>query len=845
MARGTLRIYLGAAPGVGKTYAMLDEAQRRLSRGTDVVVAYVEAHGRPKTDALVEGLSTVPRHQITYRGKQFEEMDVDAVIARRPTVACVDELAHTNVPGSRNEKRWQDINELLDAGITVLSTVNIQHLESVNDVVEKITGVRQQETVPDAAVRAADQIELVDITPEALRRRMAHGNIYAPEKVDAALGNYFRVGNLTALRELALLWLADRVDDTLNEYRREHHILDTWETRERVVVALTGGSEGETLIRRAGRIAARGGADLLAVHINRSDGLSGASPANLGKQRALVESLGGTYHEVVGDNIPRALIEFARGQNATQLVLGASRRSALSRLLTGPGIGATTVGLSGDIDVHIVTHEEMGRGRALPAMTWGLTRRRRVLGALFASVALPLLTLVLVNLRPNLNLTSDLLSYLLVVVATALIGGAYPGVACAIAASLILNYYFTPPIYRFTIDDRDNVIALIAFIVVAIAVSSIVELAARRTAQAARAQAESRIIATVAGSVLRGENALHALLERLDEALSLDSVAVLARDADDRWAIVDSVGHPVVTRPSEADAQATVDDHHVLVVHSRPLPASDQRLLTVFAAQAGVIIAQRELAEAVEAAKPIAEADRLRTALLAAVSHDLRSPLSSATAAVDSLSSPDVEWATEERDELLATARESLDRLQNLVENLLDMSRLQAGALSVLEIPTRLDEVVPLALDALGPEAAGVVVEIPDSLPEALADPALLERVIANITANAIRFSPPKRPPLLTASAHAGWVQLRVVDRGPGIDAENRDRIFTPFQRLGDTDNTTGTGLGLALSKGLTEAMHGELTPEDTPGGGLTMVIQLRAARQPDQPIDIVELATS
>jgi two-component system sensor histidine kinase KdpD len=612
-----------------------------------------------------------------------------------------------------------------------------------------------------------------------------------------------------------------------------------------VVVAITGGAESETLIRRAGRIAARGGAGLLAVHINRSDGLSGASPTNLARQRALVESLGGTYHEVVGDDVPRSLIEFARGQNATQLALGASRRSAVSRLLTGAGIGATTVGLSGDIDVHIVTHEEMGRGRALPAMTWGLTKRRRWLGAAFAAVALPLLTLVLVNLRPDLNLTSDLLSYLLVVIATALIGGAYPAVACAIAASLILNYYFTPPLYRFTIQDRDNVIALVAFIVVAIAVSSVVELAARRTAQAARAQAESRIIATVAGSVLRGENALHALLERLDEALSLDSVAVLERTTGDQWIVLDSVGGPVVTSPSEADAQAPVDDSRVLAAHSRPLPAGDQRLLTVFAAQAGIIIAQRELTEAVEAAKPLAETDRLRTALLAAVSHDLRSPLASATAAVDSLSSPDVVWATEERDELLATARESLERLQTLVENLLDMSRLQAGALSVLETPTRLDEVVPLALDALGEEASSVIVDIPEALPEAIADPALLERVIANITANAIRFSPPEQPPLLAASAYAGWVQLRVVDRGPGIDAEHRDRIFTPFQRLGDTDNTTGTGLGLALSKGLTEAMGGELIPEDTPGGGLTMIIQLRAARQPDQPLDVIELVTS
>ena len=282
MRRGRLRIYLGAAPGVGKTYAMLGEGHRRAERGTDVVVGFVETHGREHTAEMLDGLEVVPRRELTYRDAAFTEMDVDAVLARRPEVALVDELAHTNVPGSRNEKRWQDIEELLDAGIDVISTVNIQHLESLNDVVEKITGVPQRERVPDAVVRAADQVELVDMAPEALRRRMAHGNVYAAEKVDAALGNYFRVGNLTALRELALLWTADKVDEALQGYRAQHDIEGTWETRERVVVALTGGPEGETLIRRAARIAARSsGGDLLAVHVTRSDGLTGASPADL------------------------------------------------------------------------------------------------------------------------------------------------------------------------------------------------------------------------------------------------------------------------------------------------------------------------------------------------------------------------------------------------------------------------------------------------------------------------------------------------------------------------------------------------------------------------------------
>src|SRR6201987_1916294 len=349
--RGHLRIYLGSAAGVGKTYALLSEGHRRAERGADVVVGFAEAHGRPHTSALLDGLEVIPRARLEYRGATFEEMDLGAVLARRPQIALVDEFAHTNVPGSRNEKRWQDVEELLDAGIDVISAVNIQHLESLND-----------------------RGEMVDMTPEALRRRMAHGNIYPPENIDAALTNYFRSGNLAALRELALLWLADKVDEGLQRYRVEHKIQGAWEARERVVVALTGGPEGKTLIRRAARIAARSaGGDLLAVHVTKSDGLTGADPAALASQRRLVESVGGTYHQVVGDDISEALLTFARAENATQLVLGASRRSWLTALLTGPGINDRPLPGSGDIDVHIVTRAQMARGRGLPRPRGAIT----------------------------------------------------------------------------------------------------------------------------------------------------------------------------------------------------------------------------------------------------------------------------------------------------------------------------------------------------------------------------------------------------------------------------------------------------------------------------------------
>jgi two-component system sensor histidine kinase KdpD len=831
---------------------MLGEGHRRVERGADVVVALAETHGRPLTAALIDGLEDIPRKSIEYRGAAFEEMDLDAVLGRHPEIALVDEFAHTNVPGSRNEKRWQDVEELLDAGIDVISTVNIQHLESLNDVVEKITGVPQRETVPDAIVRAADQVELVDMTAEALRRRMAHGNIYPPEKIDAALTNYFRTGNLTALRELALLWLADKVDEGLQRYRTEHKIQGSWEARERVVVALTGGPEGRTLIRRAARIAARSaGGDLLAVHVTKSDGLTGADPAALASQRRLAESVGGTYHQVVGDNISEALLTFARAENATQLVLGASRRSWLSTMLTGPGIGNRTIRGSGDIDVHIVTHSEMGRGRGLPKLRGAITPRRQIAGYVLAAALPLLLAVVLTSLRGSLNLTSNVLLFLLVVVVVALTGGFVPAVLAAIIASLLLNYYFIPPVHRLTIAQRNNALALAVFIIVGLLVSWVVDIAARRTKQAARANAESELLTTTAGSVLRGQQGLSALLEQIREAFGMDSVTLLERPAAEdgptedsqaaerlrgtpgAWHAVASQGTPALTRPDEADVEVPVGDRLSLALKGRPLPATDRRVLGAFASYAAVALDQQQLTAAAEAAKPIAAADKMRSALLAAVSHDLRTPLASAKAAVTSLRSADVKWTTEDRDELLATADESLDRLTHLVDNLLDMSRLQAGALSLFPRPAGLDEIVSGALDNLDPAARGITVDIPESLPEINVDPAILERVIVNLTENALRYAPPGQPPLLTASALGDRVELRVVDRGHGIPETERDQMFVPFQRLGDTDNTTGVGLGLALSRGLTEAMGGTLTAEDTPGGGLTMTVSMPVVDQP------------
>ncbi|MGW1539877.1 ATP-binding protein [Streptomyces sp. NPDC002309] len=834
MGRGKLRIHLGAAPGVGKTYAMLSEAHRRLERGTDCVVAFVEHHDRPRTEVMLHGLEQIPRRRLEYRGGSFTEMDVDAVLARHPQVALVDELAHTNVPGSRNAKRWQDVEELLTAGVDVVSTVNIQHLESLGDVVESITGVRQQETVPDEVVRRADQIELVDMSPQALRRRMAHGNVYQPDKVDAALSNYFRPGNLTALRELALLWVADRVDEYLKQYRNEHRVSKIWGSRERIVVGLTGGPEGRTLIRRAARLAEKGaGGEVLAVYIARSDGLTAASPKELAVQRTLAEDLGGTFHHVVGDDIPAALLDFARGVNATQIVLGSSRRKTWQYVF-GPGVGATVARESGpDLDVHIVTHDEAGKGRGLPVARGARLGRARILWGWAVGLAGPAVLAVVLN-SVDLGLANNVLLFLALTVAAALLGGLLPALGAAAFGSFLLNYFFTPPLHRLIISDSRDIVALVIFVAVAVSVASVVDLAARRTHQAARLRAESEILSFLAGNVLRGETSLEALLERVRETFGMDSAALLERQSDvEPWTCVSraGVGGPV-ERPEDADVDMPVGDHMALALTGRVLPAEDRRVLAAFAAQAVVALDRRRLQEEADRARALAEGNRIRTALLAAVSHDLRTPLAAIKAAVSSLRSDDVAWSDEDEAELLEAIEEGADRLDHLVGNLLDMSRLQTGTVTPILREIDLDEVVPMALGGV-PEDS-VTLDVPEALPMVRVDAGLLERAVANVVENAVKYSPDGTPVLVAASAIADRVELRVVDRGPGVPDEVKERIFEPFQRYGDAPRGTGIGLGLAVARGFAEAMDGTLNAEDTPGGGLTMVLSLRAGARPE-----------
>ena len=828
-----MRIYLGAAPGVGKTCAMLGEAHRRLERGTDVVAAVVETHGRKKVGELIKGIDLIPPHYISYRGTLFPELDVEALLQRKPQVALVDEYAHSNTPGSANEKRWQDIETLLDAGITVISTLNIQHLESLNDVVAEITGVEQRETVPDEVVRKAAQIELVDITPEALRRRLAHGNVYPSERIDAALTNYFRAGNLTALREIALLWLADQVDAALAKYRADKKITATWEARERVVVAVTGGSESETLVRRASRIASKSSAQLMVVHVVRGDGLSGVSPREMGKVRELAASLGATVHVVVGDDVSTALLDFARETNATQLVLGTSRRSRWARFFS-EGIGAATINDSGKIDVHIVTHEQANR--ALPFAP--ISPRARQIASWLAAITVPwgILALTTRWLDPTLDIGGKTAVFFAGVIAVALFGGLAPAVLSGMLSGALLDYFFTEPRYSFTLNNPSNTITIVVLLGVAMAIAVLVDAAASRAREARRATQEAELLTLFAGSVLRGAD-LNTLLERVREAYSQRAVC-LVREVDGRTVPVAGVGSEACLTVDAADTAVKIaDDDFWMLMSGRRLTGRDRRVLSVVATQAAALVKQGELAEEAGKVKSLAEADELRRLLLNALGHDLRTPLTAAKAAASSLRAEDVWFSPEDTSELLATVEESVDQLTLLVANLLDSSRLAAGVVRPKLEEVYLEEVVQRALVGIGgwntiygrASIDRVKIEVGGTV--AMGDPGLLERVLSNVIDNALRYAPGSMV-RVNAGQVGPRVLISIIDEGPGVSKGAAEQMFQPFQRLGDFDTTTGLGLGLSVAKGFVEAMSGTITASDTPGGGLTILVDLAAPLQ-------------
>jgi two-component system, OmpR family, sensor histidine kinase KdpD len=876
VSRGVLRLYLGAAPGVGKTYAMLNEGWRRKERGTDVVIGWVQDHGRPNTDAQIRDLEIFPRRTAEYRGQTFEEMDTEGLLARKPELVLVDELAHSNVPGSEHAKRWQDVEDLLEAGINVISNLNLQHLESLNDVVAGITGVEQRETVPDPFVRSANQIELVDMAPEALRRRLAHGNIYPPERIDTALANYFRTGNLIALRELALLWVADRVDEELTDYRDRHHIGRPWETRERVLVSLTGSPGSAELIRRAARMAMRTKAELIGVHVRTDDTLTTSGSEGLVSNRALLDDLGGRFVEVVGADVAEALISVARTENATQLIMGATHRSRVTELLRGSVINSVIRAAGGSLDVHVIATDERRRTRVVtgedetteatpagdaesppspalkplhhaPVGRWRMllspvSVRRQAGAFLLGLLGFPLLTLLLTAERAQVGLSTALSAYLILVIAIAAIGGTGPALLASVAGFLLLNWYFSPPIHTFTIANARDISALAMFLLTAGVVSVLVDLSARRTAAANRARADARMLARAAGRMVAPEgDPLAALLDELTLAFRVTSASVLrnvvegnpfgvtsATDAQalDRWTTVATVGNEPPRAPVEATAVVPLTDREVLALKGRPMSPGDREILTAFAAQLATVLATGQLHDEAAAAESEARGLQLGSGMLAAVAHDLRAPLAAIKAASSSLLSDHLNFGPDETRALLQTIDAEVDRLTVLLENLLDLSRLRSGTLEVLDLPVDVCELVESAVASIGPGDEQPIVVVPDELPVIRTDPFLVERAIANLVDNAVQHGGGESV-RIEAGKVAGRVDIRIVDQGPGIPRQDRDRVFEPFHRTATRQSRPGIGLGLTVARGFVEAVGGALDIEDTPGGGTTAVVRL------------------
>ncbi|HEY4609251.1 MAG TPA: ATP-binding protein [Ilumatobacteraceae bacterium] len=830
MARGRLRVYLGAAPGVGKSHAMIEEGVRRAGRGADVVIGILEATGRRTVEALAGCLERAP----TVRGNDgCGELDVDALLARRPKVVLVDNLAHRV---DAHTGRWDAVEKLLVHGIDVITTVNISNLESMGDVVATITGSPADETVPDSVVRAADQIELVDMSPEALRRRLAHGHVYPPDRIDTALANMFRPEVLGKLRQLTLLWLADRVEEQLERQTLTDEPDDTRAVRERVVVAL-GGQGGDHLVRRAARIAGRTGAQLIGVHVVSQ----GQSPGpDLESQRRLLVGLGGLYREIVGEtaggSVAAALAAFARVEQATQLVIGArsSQRATPRHSATPRSVVADLIDRIGNVDIHVVaTDLATTAPRALPAThAGGVARpaRLRLIAWTLCIVGLPILTAILATVRRHVSVGSALMFDLCLVMAVAALGGLRAGLVASVAAFGLTNWFLTPPLHTVTVGDAQNVVALSVFVLVTIVVSYLVDRAARRSREAAAARAEAAALARSAATLVGAHDPLPDLLEQLRATFGLASASVFELTADGWWPTHAS-GHPQLLDPADGTSiDISADGTLRLVVSDNALRPEQLEVLRAFADQLSMAVEARRLRVDAANAELLSEANALRAALLQAVSHDFRTPLATIKASASGLLHTDAEFSDADRRLLLGEIDDAADRLDRMVRDLLDMSRLQVGALDLTLSSVALEEVVAAALGGLPSAPGRVEVDVPDSLPTVLADAALLERAVANLVSNALAWSPDTSRVKVQAGQIGNSIDLRIVDRGPGIPHDDRERIFLPFQRLGDRSNDAGVGLGLAIARGFIEAMGARLSLDDTPGSGLTITIRLQVA---------------
>jgi len=871
-SRGRLKVFLGAAPGVGKTYEMLMAGRARRADGADVVVGVVETHGRPETQSLLDGFEIVPRLKLGYKGRLLDEMDLDAVIARRPELVLVDELAHSNVDGSRHPKRYLDVEELLSRGIDVYTTLNIQHVESLNDVVARITRIRVRETVPDSIIDRADDIEIIDLTPDDLIKRLHEGKVYLPKTATRATQNYFSPGNLTALRELALRRTAQRVDDQLVSHMQAHAIAGPWEAGDRVLVCVDEQPRSAALVRYARRQADRLRAPWAAINVEtaRSVALTEADKDRLADHLRLAQQLGGEAVTIPGQDVARDILRYAKANNFTHIVCGTPHK-ARWREIFGGSVSYDLIRRAGDISIHVIS----GAGPT-PASTRGVrtappARTFRVEPYLVSTLYLAGALALGVVLDRFLDVRNLGLVLLMAVLASAITSGLWPALYACLASAFAFNFFFLEPRYTLTIHDPESVVALVIFLIVAVTASN---LAARLHRQAAAARQRARMTEDLYqfSRKLAGTGALDDVLwataYQIAAMLRVRVVILMPErntltvkagyppddmlvDADIAaagwaWEHKQAAGRGADTLPGAKRFYMPLRTGRTAIGvigldNDKPGPLltpEEQRLFDALADQAAVAIERTLLVADVEQARIAAEADRLRTALLSSISHDLRTPLAGILGAAGTLNDYASSLPDADRTELVSTIIEESERLHRFIGNLLDMTRLESGATqpnASLHFP---GDIIGSALRRAGRLLARhkLDVALPADLPMLKVDAVLLEQVVFNLLDNAAKYAPATSTIAVQGWRDGGHVLLRLVDEGPGIPPDDLERVFDSFYRVQKTDHVpAGTGLGLSICRGFVEAMGGTITATNRPDrSGAVFTIRLPIPPQAD-----------
>lgn len=856
--RGKLRIFLGYAAGVGKTYAMLEAAQRRREEGADVVVGYVETHGRVETDALLNGLEIIPRTQSTYRGIMLTEMNVDAIVARRPQIVLVDELAHTNIPDSRHPKRYLDVEDLLNAGIDVYTTVNVQHIESLNDVVSQITGVTIHETVPDRIFDSADQIELIDLLPEDLLRRLDEGKVYVPEQAERATRKFFRPGNLTALRELAMRQTARRVDHQMRAYMQMRAIPGPWAASERLLVCISSSPLSARLVRTGCRLSQELDAEWTVVYVDdpAHRTLQDSDHRHLNDTMKLAESLGARVDTITGASVADALLHFARHNNITKIIIGQPLRPRWRELLRG-SIVNRLVRQSGAIDIYVISiGEEVALSRTMPVQRFqiDLFAYVQVVGVVFIAT----LAGTLVNLILTLNPANLVMFYLLAVVIVALRMGYGASVMSAVLSVIAFNFFFVPPQYTFRVADAQYLLTFLGLFSVGVIIASLTSRARSQTEAARRREQETsqlyslsrELSATVERTVIVKRIITHvqqsfkseaALYLPVDNGLRMVAQSDGFRPEKDEQAIAvwayehgQSAGKGTETLPNATaryvpltTAQQVVG---VLALYlDDAFSLEQQRLLDAFATQSALALEAVQLGEEAQQARLLREKEKLQTAVLNSISHDLRTPLVSITGTLSSLLEGDAHLDETSQHDLLLGAFSEAERLNRLVGNLLDMSRLEAGSIKLKRDLYDLSEVIGVARSLLREQLSGrhIKIDFPDDLPLLPIDLTLFAQVFINLLDNAQKYSKPDTVISVSAAHHNDTVQIKVIDEGIGIPEDELPHIFEKFYRATTINGQSGSGLGLSICQGIVEAHGGKIWAERCPEGGSCFIINL------------------